>query len=251
MRTKLVIGNWKLNGNFAFNEQLLRDLSAGVKDTSAQDQVRQMVVCPPAVYLQHCSGLLASAHIHLGAQDVSDEISGAFTGEISGVMLKELGCRYVLVGHSERRARHAESNELVAKKAFVALEAGLTPVVCLGETQVERDHGLTEKILSAQLQAVMNLLQEKMARVVLAYEPIWAIGTGLTATPELAQEVHRFLRLSLAKFDSEVASKVSILYGGSVKADNAKSLFDMSDIDGALVGGASLKADEFLDIYKA
>lgn len=251
MRTKLVIGNWKLNGNFAFNEQLLRELSAGVKGASTEDQARQMVVCPPAVYLQHCSGLLASAHIHLGAQDVSDEISGAFTGEISGVMLKELGCRYVLVGHSERRARHAESNELVAKKAFVALDAGLSPVVCLGETQAERDHGLTEKILSAQLQAVIDLLQGKMARVVLAYEPIWAIGTGLTATPEQAQEVHRFLRLSLAKFDPEVASKVSILYGGSVKADNAKSLFGMADIDGALVGGASLKADEFLNIYKA
>jgi triosephosphate isomerase len=251
MRTKLVIGNWKLNGNFAFNEQLLRELSAGIKDSSIEDQARQMVVCPPAVYLQHCSGLLASAHIHLGAQDVSDEISGAFTGEISGMMLKELGCRYVLVGHSERRARHAESNELVAKKAFVALDAGLSPVVCLGETQAERDHGLTEKILSAQLQAVIDLLQEKMARVVLAYEPIWAIGTGLTATPEQAQEVHRFLRLSLAKFDPEVASKVLILYGGSVKADNAKSLFEMADIDGALVGGASLKADEFLNIYKA
>lgn len=251
MRTKLVIGNWKLNGNFAFNEQLLRDLSAGVKAASADDQVRQMVVCPPAVYLQHCSGLLASAHIHLGAQDVSDEISGAFTGEISGTMLKELGCRYVLVGHSERRVRHAESNELVAKKAIAALNAGVLPVVCLGETQAERDHGLTEKTLSSQLQAVIDVLQEKMTRVVLAYEPVWAIGTGLTATPEQAQEVHRFLRLSLAKFNPEVASKVSILYGGSVKADNAKSLFEMPDIDGALVGGASLKADEFLSIYKA
>lgn len=251
MRTKLVIGNWKLNGNFAFNEQLLRDLSAGVKSTSTDIQARQMVVCPPAVYLQHCCGLLASAHIHLGAQDVSDEISGAFTGEISGVMLKELGCRYVLVGHSERRVRHAETSELVAKKANAALNAGLLPVVCLGETQAERDHGLTEKILSAQLQAVIDLLQGKIARVVLAYEPVWAIGTGLTATPEQAQEVHRFLRLCLAKFDPGAASKVSILYGGSVKADNAKSLFDMPDIDGALVGGASLKADEFLSIFKA
>jgi triosephosphate isomerase len=251
MRKKLVIGNWKLNGNFAFNEQLLRDLSKGIKEVSIEDQAREMVVCPPAIYLQHCSGLLVSAHIHLGAQDISDEISGAFTGEISGGMLKEVGCRYVLVGHSERRVRHTESNELVAKKAMAALEAGLVPVVCLGETQTERDQDLTERVLTAQLQVVIELLKDKAARIVLAYEPVWAIGTGLTASPEQAQEVHRFLRLNLAKFDVDVASKVSILYGGSVKADNARSLFEMPDIDGALVGGASLNAEEFLKIYYA
>jgi len=250
MRRKLIIGNWKLNGHFAFNEQLLGDISAQFAK-SPKDVKRQMVVCPPFVYLQHCSGLLNSAGIFLGAQDVSDEISGAFTGEVSATMLKELGCQYVLVGHSERRQRHGETNEQVARKALAAIQAGLTPVVCLGETQVQRDQGLTERLLEEQLQAVLDLLHGKSKQIVLAYEPVWAIGTGLTATPTQVQDAHRFLRYTLAQFDDEVASAVSILYGGSVKADNAKSLFELADVDGALVGGASLNAQEFLKIYLA
>lgn len=249
MRAKLVIGNWKLNGHFAFNEHLLGDITAGLLKAPANQKSRQMVVCPPFVYLQHCCGLLNDAKIQLAAQDVSAEISGAFTGEVSASMLKEVGCRYVLVGHSERRARYGESNAVVAKKALASLQAGLVPVVCLGETQEQRDHGLTQRLLLEQLEAVLDVLKEKAQHIVLAYEPVWAIGTGLTATPEQAQEVHRFLRFTLAQFDADVASKVSIIYGGSVKADNAKSLFDMPDIDGVLVGGASLNAEEFLKIY--
>ena len=251
MRTKLVIGNWKLNGNFEFNEQLIGALSKviGVKSLSMDQGI--VAICPPAIYLQQCNGLLADSSILLGGQDLSDETSGAFTGEISGIMLKELGCKYVLVGHSERRARFLESNEFVAKKALLAIKAGLTPVVCLGETAKEREEGLTQEVVGAQLRAVMDLLQESMSKVVIAYEPVWAIGTGLTASPEQAQEVHRFIRFELAKLDDMIAAKVQILYGGSVKADNATELFSMPDIDGGLVGGASLKAEEFLAICQA
>lgn len=251
MRTKLVIGNWKLNGNFEFNEQLIGALSQvfGGKFPNMEQGI--VAICPPAIYLQQCNGLVADSSILLGGQDLSDETSGAFTGDISGIMLKELGCKYVLVGHSERRARYCESNEIVAKKALLAIKAGLTPVVCLGETAKERQDGLTEDVIGSQLRAVIALLQDNMSKVVIAYEPVWAIGTGLTASPEQAQDVHRFIRFELAKLDEVIASKVQILYGGSVKADNATELFSMPDIDGGLVGGASLKAEEFLAICQA
>ena len=251
MRTKLVIGNWKLNGNFEFNEQLIGALSRELAGKSINSECRVIAVCPPAIYLHQCSGLLADSPILLGAQDLSEETSGAFTGDVSGIMLKELGCKYVLVGHSERRARYAESSQLVAKKARIAINAGLIPVVCLGETLKERQEGLTEAVIGEQLKAVIDLLQQDMSRIVLAYEPVWAIGTGQTATPEQAQDVHRFIRFELAKLDEVIASKVQILYGGSVKADNATELFSMPDIDGGLIGGASLKAEDFLAICQA
>ena len=248
MRTKLVIANWKLHGNFLFNEQQLGALSKGLKSHKLD---RQVVVCPPVIYLQQCAGLLADSTIALGAQDVSDQISGAYTGETSAVMLKELGCRYVLVGHSERRIRHAETDDVVANKALAAIQSGLTPVVCVGETLVEREQGLTEKVVGRQFKAVVSALGDKLAQIVIAYEPVWAIGTGKTATAEQAQDVHRFLRYELANVDAEIASKIAILYGGSVKADNAAELFAMPDIDGGLVGGASLDAAEFLQICLA
>ncbi len=248
MRTKLVIANWKLHGNFLFNEQQLGALSKGLK---SHKLARQVVVCPPVIYLQQCAGLLADSMVALGAQDVSDQISGAYTGETSAVMLKELGCRYVLVGHSERRIRHAEADDVVANKALAAIQSGLTPVVCVGETLGEREQGLTEKVVGRQLKAVVSALGDKLAQIVIAYEPVWAIGTGKTATAEQAQDVHRFLRYELAGVDAEIASKVAILYGGSVKADNAAELFAMPDIDGGLVGGASLDAAEFLQICLA
>lgn len=251
MRAKLVIGNWKLNGNFEFNEQLIGALSRGLAQQGIDQERRVVGICPPTIYLHQCNGLLADSQIMLGAQDLSEETSGAFTGDISGIMLKELGCKYVLVGHSERRARYAESSQLVAKKARVAIHAGLIPVVCLGESLKEREEGRTEAIVVEQLKAVIDLLQEDMSRVVIAYEPVWAIGTGKTATPEQAQDVHRFIRFNLAKLDEFIASKVQILYGGSVKADNATELFSMPDIDGGLIGGASLKAEEFLAICQA
>ena len=251
MRAKLVIGNWKLNGNFEFNEQLIGALSRGLAQRGIDHEQRVIGICPPAIYLHQCNGLLADSQIMLGAQDLSEETSGAFTGDVSGIMLKELGCKYVLVGHSERRARYAESSQSVANKAKVAISAGLIPVICLGESLKEREEGQTEAVVAEQLQAVIDLLQEDMSRVVLAYEPVWAIGTGKTATPEQAQDVHRFIRFKLAKLDEVIASKVQILYGGSVKADNAAELFSMPDIDGGLIGGASLQAEEFLAICQA
>lgn len=248
MRTKLVIANWKLHGNFLFNEKQLGALSRGLKAASTD---RQVVVCPPVIYLQQCAGILADSTIALGAQDVSDQISGAYTGETSALMLKELGCRYVLVGHSERRVRHGESDDLVAQKALAAIQSGLIPVVCLGETLSERESGLTQKVVARQLNAVVKALADQLNQIVIAYEPVWAIGTGKTASAEQAQEVHRFLRYELATVDADVASKVAILYGGSVKADNASELFGMPDVDGGLIGGASLDAAEFLQICLA
>ena len=251
MRTKLVIGNWKLNGNFAFNEQLLGALTLGIKTRSLATPQNIIAVCPPVIYLQQCNGLLGDSPIFLGGQDLSDEVSGAFTGEISGIMLKELGCRFVIVGHSERRIRYRESDELVAKKALLALDAGLTPIICLGETAQERNDNLMKEVVVRQLNVVMQLLKDKMQQVVIAYEPVWAIGTGITATSEQVQEVHHILRSQLKALSGQIAQAVAILYGGSVKADNAKELFSMPDVDGALVGGASLKAEEFLAICQA
>jgi triosephosphate isomerase len=247
MRRKLVVGNWKMNGSRAANATLLSGISAGLGDAAAA-----CAVCAPAPYLAQCEAALAGTPVAWGAQDVSQHLAGAYTGEVSASMLADFACRYVIVGHSERRACHAESNELVAKKAVAALAAGLTPIVCVGETLAEREGGHTVAVVSTQLAAVLALLDDAaVVRIVLAYEPVWAIGTGRTATPEMAQEVHAQLRAQLKEKNAVAAGTVQILYGGSMKPDNAKELMAQPDIDGGLIGGASLKAADFLAIVHA
>jgi triosephosphate isomerase len=249
MRSMLIIANWKLNGNWSFNEEYASVLSNGLRGVDLTN--RQIIICPPSIYLQQMNGLLVDQEIYLGGQDLSDETAGAFTGEISGVMLKEFGCRYALVGHSERRLKYQESNELIVKKALNAIAAGLTPVVCIGETQDQRQSLQVEKVLSGQMSALIDGLGQHIEKIVLAYEPIWAIGTGQTASALQAQEVHALLRGMLEKVSPLVAQNMQIIYGGSVKAENAEELLKMSDIDGLLVGGASLVVAEFLSICTA
>jgi triosephosphate isomerase len=247
MRRKLVVGNWKMNGSRAANAALLSGISAGVGDAAAA-----CAVCAPAPYLAQCEAALSGTPVAWGAQDVSVHVAGAYTGEVSAPMLADFACRYVIVGHSERRAYHLESNELVARKAVAALAAGLTPIVCVGETLAEREGGHTVAVVSTQLAAVLELLDEAaVGRIVLAYEPVWAIGTGRTATPEMAQEVHAQLRAQLKEKNPAAAATVRILYGGSMKPDNAKELMAQPDIDGGLIGGAALKAADFLAIVHA
>jgi triosephosphate isomerase len=244
MRRKLVVGNWKMNGSLAANAALLDALKAGPGQHAADS-----AVCAPAPYLAQCQAALGGTTLAWGAQDVSAHASGAFTGEVAAAMLVDFGCSYVIVGHSERRAMHAESSELVAKKTVAALAAGLTPIVCVGETLAERDAGQTFAVVGEQLGAVLGLLSDAdAARLVLAYEPVWAIGTGQTATPAMAQEVHAQLR---AQLEQKNAGKVQILYGGSMKPDNARELMAQADIDGGLIGGAALKAADFLAIIAA
>jgi triosephosphate isomerase len=244
MLRKLIVGNWKMNGALASNAKLLSALASGWRATPG----RSLAVCVPFPYLAQARESLQRTPIAWGAQDVSRHASGAYTGEVSAAMLAEFGCRYALVGHSERRQYHAEADEEVAAKAGAVLDAGITPIVCVGETLAERDAGATESVVLRQLSAVVDGLGERMAKVVVAYEPVWAIGTGRTATPEVAQEVHALLRGSLARSGAEA---VPLLYGGSVKAANAAALLAMHDVDGALVGGASLDANEFLAIGAA
>jgi len=245
VRQKLVIGNWKMHGSLAANAALLE----GIKVAPAR---AKLAVCAPFPYLAQCQTLLTGSQIAWGAQDVSAEARGAFTGEVAASMLGEFGCGYVLVGHSERRTYHSETDAAVAAKALRALEFGIVPVVCVGETLAEREAGQTEAVVGRQLQAVLDALSiEQLGHIVLAYEPVWAIGTGKTATSAQAQEVHAALRARVAAKDAGVAARMAILYGGSVKPDNAVELFSMSDIDGGLIGGASLKADDFLAIGNA
>jgi triosephosphate isomerase (TIM) len=244
MRTKLVVGNWKMNGGLASNARLLDRL---VSEWQPPDD-RALAVCVPYPYLGQAQAALASSAIAWGAQDVSAHAAGAFTGEVSAGMLVEFGCRYAIVGHSERRQIHGESDVEVAQKAKAALAAGITPISCVGETLAERDAGKTEAVVMRQLGAVVDALGTDLAKIVLAYEPVWAIGTGRTATPAQAQEVHRSLRVALTKAG---APNICMLYGGSVKATNAAALFSMADVDGGLVGGASLDAGEFLAIARA
>lgn len=247
MRHKLVIGNWKMNGNRAANTALLSEIVAGLNDFGAD-----CAVCVPAPYLAQCQAELAGSAVAWGAQDVSIHASGAYTGEVSAAMLQDFGATYVLCGHSERRSYHHESSELVAQKTVVALAAGLTPVVCVGESLEEREAGQTEAVICGQLQAVLDAIApEDMAKIVLAYEPVWAIGTGKTATPQIAQEAHHFLRECLAKKHAAAAVEVKILYGGSMKPENAKELMAQPDIDGGLIGGAALKSSDFLGIIQA
>ncbi len=236
-----------MNGSLAANEALLREIAAGLPAQSAC----AVAVCVPAPYLAQVQALAAgNPAIAVGAQDVSSQASGAFTGEVSASMLKEFGCRYVIVGHSERRQYHAETDALVADKAKAALAAGITPIVCVGETLAEREAGQTEQVVKRQLAAVIHTNGHCISEIVVAYEPVWAIGTGKTATPEEAQAVHAVLRTQL-KAASEQAARVNILYGGSMNAANAASLLAQADIDGGLIGGASLKAPDFLKIIAA
>ena len=246
-RRGLVAGNWKMHGSRAANASLV----AGVR--AALSAGADCVLCPPAVYLADVAAALAGSSIGLGAQDVSPEAAqGAYTGEWSGAMLRDVGCSHVIVGHSERRARHGESDALVARKTAAALAAGLVPIVCVGETLEERDAGATAAVVGRQLEAVLaGCGVEAFRSAVLAYEPVWAIGTGRTATPEQAQEIHALLRGLIRARDAIIGGSVRVLYGGSVKASNARELFAMPDIDGGLIGGASLKADEFTAIVAA
>ncbi len=243
-RKRLVIGNWKMHGDTAFNSELL----AGLRSGSAEAPQCDVAVCVPFPYLYQTRSLLEGSGVSWGAQDVSKHEKGAYTGETAATMLADFDCRWVLVGHSERRSYHGESDTLVAEKAAAALAAGITPVVCVGETQQEQEAGQTHAVIERQFAPVLALGVESLSKLVVAYEPVWAIGTGLTASPEQAQEVHAFIR---SKLEAAGAGQVRILYGGSVKGANAASLFAMPDIDGALVGGASLVASEFLSIAAA
>ena len=245
MKNKLIAGNWKMNGSLAANDALVSALIGGVSTASAQ-----VAVCVPAIYLAQLQTLLKDCRIDLGAQDVSVHASGAFTGETSAAMLKEFGVRYCLVGHSERRQYHGETDNVVAQKAQQALSAGITPIVCVGETLAEREAGKTEEVVKRQLAAVIHANGHCISEIVVAYEPVWAIGTGKTATAEQAQAVHAVLRAQL-KAATPQADRVYILYGGSMNAANAAQLLGQPDIDGGLVGGASLKAPDFLAIIAA
>ena len=245
MKKQLIAGNWKMNGSLAANEVLLKEVLAGLNVPACQ-----IAVCVPAVYLAQCQKQLASSAIDVGAQDVSAHESGAFTGENSAAMLKDLGVRYAIVGHSERRQYHGETDAVVAVKAQCALAAGITPIVCVGETLAEHETGKTEEVVKRQLAAVIHLNGHCISEIVVAYEPVWAIGTGKTATPEQAQAVHALLRAQL-KAATPHADRVQILYGGSMNAANAAQLLAQPDIDGGLVGGASLKAADFLKIVAA
>jgi len=244
MRGKLVVGNWKMNGGLAANAALLSELAAGWKPSPG----RAIAVCVPYPYLAQVAAVLAGSPIAWGAQDVSEHASGAYTGEVSAGMLAEFGCRHAIVGHSERRQHYGDTDAIVAAKVVAALAAGLTPIACVGETLADRDAGVTMSVVLRQLDAILAAVGANAAKLVVAYEPVWAIGTGRTASPEEAQAVHAALRARLAK---NGAAEVALLYGGSVKADNAKSLFAMADIDGGLIGGASLKAAEFLAIARS
>lgn len=248
MRQSLVVGNWKMNGSIAAN----RSLIDGIKQNIASVKNAEMAVCPPFVYLHQIRELLKDTSINWGSQDVSQCDPGAFTGEVAISMLVDFGCKYVIVGHSERRSLYGESDELVAEKFAKVQSAGLIPILCVGELLEEREAGNTEAVVKRQLDAVLNLQGvASLGKSVIAYEPVWAIGTGKTATPQQAQDVHAFIRGQISALDAEVANKVQILYGGSVKGSNAKELFTMSDIDGGLIGGASLKAEDFLAIGQA
>lgn len=248
MRDKLVVGNWKLNGSLSGNEALLKAVLPGV----ARVENRQCAVCVPTPYLAQVGTLLAGSAVAWGAQDVSPHDKGAYTGEVAGPMLKELGCRFAIVGHSERRTLFGDTDEVVAKKFAAARRAGLVPIFCVGETLAEREQGVTEKVLARQMDALLETAGVKdLDGAVVAYEPVWAIGTGKTATAEQADAAHRFIRARVAAKDGAVAGKLPILYGGSVKGSNAAELFAMPDVDGGLVGGASLVADDFVAIWRA
>ncbi len=244
-KRKLIAGNWKMNGSVAANDALVRAVIAGLAGVDCT-----VAVCVPAPYLAQLQMLRHGSSLELGAQDVSAHASGAFTGEVSAAMLKEFGVRYAIVGHSERRQSHGETDADVADKAKAALAQGITPIVCVGETLAEREAGRTEEVVKRQLAAVIHTNGHCISEIAVAYEPVWAIGTGKTATPQQAQQVHAVLRAQL-QAATEHAQRVPILYGGSMNAANAASLLAQGDIDGGLIGGASLKAADFLQIIGA
>jgi len=245
MRRSLVVGNWKMNGTLASAELLAKGIIAGLGDNSAD-----IAVCVPYVYLPRVSELVKGTSLAVGAQNVADKASGAYTGEVSAAMLSEFDCKYALVGHSERRSYYGDTDESVAARFCQAQEQNIIPVLCVGETLEQREQDQTFAVINTQLDAVINLAGiASFSAAVIAYEPVWAIGTGKTATDDQAQEVHRYIREYIAAKDQAIADKIQILYGGSAKPDNAKGLFAMPDIDGGLIGGASLDAESFLKIY--
>ncbi|TAK90743.1 MAG: triose-phosphate isomerase [Burkholderiaceae bacterium] len=245
-RKKIIAGNWKMNGGLAANQALVTALKA------AGDLPADVAVCVPYPYLAQAQQLLQGSAIALGAQNVSEQTAGAFTGEVSGEMLREFGCTYAIVGHSERRTLYGETDAQIARKCVRAQQAGLVPILCIGETLAEREANRTETVVAEQLDAVLSATGiAAFANIVIAYEPVWAIGTGKTATPQQAQDVHAFIRQRLAAQDANIAAQVRIQYGGSMKPGNAKELMAMPDIDGGLIGGASLVAEDFLAICKA
>jgi len=247
MRQPMVAGNWKMNGSSSSVSELIDGIKAGVGAANAE-----VVVCPPYIYIPAVAAAIAGSDIHLGAQNMCEQDSGAFTGEIAGPMLKDAGCEYVIIGHSERRAIYGESDEDTAVKYAAVLKNGLKPIFCIGETLEEREQGITEQVVARQIDAILDGSGvASLANAVLAYEPVWAIGTGKTATPEQAQEVHAFIRGKIAEQDAGIAEGLRILYGGSMNPGNAAELRSQPDIDGGLIGGASLKPDDFLAICTA
>lgn len=246
-RQILVAANWKMNGSLETIRPLSESVIQGTQGVNAE-----VVICPPSVYIPELAKQLEKSEIKLGAQNVSQLEKGAYTGEISALMLKDFGCDYVIVGHSERRALYAENDVLIAEKCVAVQANGMVPILCIGELLEERESNSTEEVIARQLDAVIELAGiAAFKNAVVAYEPVWAIGTGKAATPEQAQEVHEFIRLRLARHDNETADIVRILYGGSVNAGNAEQLFEMADIDGGLIGGVSLVAEDFLIICRA
>lgn len=247
MRKKYIIGNWKMHGS----KKSVAELLNKIVDFEQKNQGNaNLVVCPPYVFLNQTQSLLDKTQMQWGGQNMAAEAEGPYTGEISGSMLSDFGCRYVLLGHSERRQLYGETNALIAKKFGLAIKSGLTPILCVGETLAERQANQTYTVLQTQLEKIMDYGKELLKQAIIAYEPVWAIGTGLSAQPQQAQEVHQFLREQFKLLGSDLAQELAILYGGSVKASNAKALFQMPDIDGGLIGGASLDASEFLRIYE-
>lgn len=248
VRRKLVVGNWKMNGS----RQTVLELLGAIGARTARPEC-DVAICPPFVYLDLCERVLSATAIALGAQDLSEHANGARTGEVSAAMLADLGCRHVLLGHSERRTSRGECDDTVARKTLRALAAGLSPIVCVGETWDERMSGRTCDVLSRQIRAVADALtdSEHLMSLTVAYEPVWAIGTGVTASATVAQQAHAFIRQSLARYSATASQRVRILYGGSMKPDNAPELLAMPDIDGGLIGGASLDARQFLSIVDA
>ena len=248
MRRRIVAGNWKMHGSVAANTTLVDKLLQGFPADAGAD----CYVCPPFVYLRGVARQLDGSAIRVGAQDASAEIQGAYTGEVAAGMLADVGCSAVIVGHSERRTLHHDSDQLVARKFMAVQAAGLTPILCVGEQLGQRESKQTEQVVGRQLDAVLDLVGvAALGKAILAYEPVWAIGTGRTATPQQAEDVHHFIRKRIAALDGKIAGLVPVLYGGSVKAANAGELFAMPNVDGGLIGGASLNAEEFLAILQA
>ncbi len=248
MRQVMVAGNWKMNGSSDSVKELMAGINAGMGSVTKAE----VVVCPPAVYIARVSDAADGTAIKVGSQNICDQDKGAFTGELSGEMLKDVGCEYAIIGHSERRALYAETDELVAKRFAAARRNGIKPLFCIGETLAEREAGVTNDVCARQIDAVIALEGvAALADGVIAYEPVWAIGTGKVATPEQAQEVHAFIRAKIANLSADVAQGLRILYGGSMNSGNAAELIGQPDIDGGLIGGASLKAEDFLAICMA